>query len=239
MRRHTREAYELVLDPVVPQLGRDLGGASAEEVEAVRCLEVVLRQAPDGPQALEAAMRDGRMVMKEIMGQAVTHETRRREQEDSGARSSNKMGKRRKKRKRRKKKLPKRSSSSFLHGLRGMGDQGILFEYAEDENEEVAGNSGRVDTAPCMKEMGEFIEEKVVRTREFIHKHGQLVKTEYSDRLHLYTQSSGRCWLDWMKDRLRYVWWLGCLWRWTGMLLSHDCCEERVEQTPSTTAEHR
>ena len=104
-------------------------------------------------------------------------------------------------RKKRKKKLPKSSSYSCFHGLRGgTGDQGILFEYAEHENKEIAGYSGWVDTAPCMKVIGEFIEEKVVRTEEITHKHGQPVKITYGDHLHLYTQSSGSYWLDWMKE---------------------------------------
>ena len=56
----------------------------------------------------------------------------------SGSWSSNKMPGRRKRKKRRKK-LPKGSSSSFLHGFRGgAGDLGIMFEYAEEVNEEVA-----------------------------------------------------------------------------------------------------
>ena len=226
--RHGGVGWELVVDTSVPQLGWDL--TVLPDLNARRFLECTeVLGGMYGPEVAQG--------IQGIFAQAAARREMPREPEDGEARSSNKMGKKGKRRKRRKKKLPK-SSSSFLHGLRGgMGDQGILFEYAKDENEEVAEYSGWVDTAPCMKEIGEFIEDKVVRTEEFIHKHGQLVKIMYGDRLHLYTQSSGSYWLDCMKERWRYVRRRGCLRRWTGMLLtsscSHDCCEERVEQTLS------
>ena len=44
------------------------------------------------------------------------------------------------------------------------------------------------------------------------------------------------CWLDWRKERWRYVRRMGCLRRWTGLLLTSSygraCYEERAEQTP-------
>ena len=160
---------------------------------------------------------------------AVKHQEEQRDQEDSGAPSSNKMEKKGKKRKRRKKKLPKGPSSSPRCGV---GDQDTMFEYAEDENEEVEGYSGQGRTAPCMEKMG--IEEKVIGSREFIHKHGQPKLTLYSERLHLYLQSSGRCRL-WMKNRRRYVRRVGYAPEWTDLLLttadSQVCCEEWAEQT--------
>ena len=153
----------------------------------------------------------------------------------SGSRSSNKMPGRRKRKKRRKK-LPKGSSSSFLHGFRGgAGDLGITFEYAEEVNEEVAGCTGGVETAPCMTEMSKFIEEKVINQGEFIHRHGQPQLSLYSDRLHLYIEPFGRCWLPWMKNRHRYVRRWGYTSAWTGMLLAASdgqvCRKERSEQT--------
>ena len=84
MGRHTGEAFELVLDPVVPQLGRDLAEQTSQEL--VRLIVETLEE-------VEQAERE-------------------REQLKSGSRSSNKMGKRRKRKKRRKKKLPKTSSST-------------------------------------------------------------------------------------------------------------------------------
>ena len=87
----------------------------------------------------------------------------------------------------------------------------------------------------CGEVMGEFIEKMVIRG-DMEEKHGQLVTTMYSDRLHLYTQSSGSCWLEWRKDHRRYVRRLGCSRRWTGLLLTSSygqaCHEERAEQTP-------
>ena len=144
------------------------------------------------------------------------------------------MGKKENKRKRRKKKLPKRPSSS---PQRGVGDQNTMFEYAEDENEKAKGTlvgGGGGGTAHCMEEMG--IEEKVIGGREFIHKHGQPELTMYSDRLHLYSQSSGRCRL-WMKNHRRYVRRVGHAPVWTDLLLTSAdgqvCCEEWAEQTLS------
>ena len=76
-------------------------------------------------------------------------------------------GKERKKRKRRKKKLPKTSSSFLRRG--GAWNEGIMHEYAEGDTEDVANKevsgvfrSGG-DCSFCMKEMGKFIEEKVLR----------------------------------------------------------------------------
>ena len=214
----------------MPQLGRDLSGASAEETEVLRCLQVMeCARRPGDAGGGEARREDGD---GGAHGQAQAGGKR-------GQSSSNKMGRRRKKRKKRKKKLPKGSSSSFLHGLRGgAGDQGTLFEYVVDENVEVKGYSGRGGTAPCMEEIG--FGEKVIRGREFIHKYGQPELTLFSDRLHLYSQSSERCWPTWMKDRRRYVRRVGYAPGWTDLLLtsadSQVCCEERFGQTQSTDA---
>ena len=129
--RHGGVGWELVINTSVPQLGRDLGGSSVEEMEVLHCLHETLLRVP-------AAKRVGKLVMEELLG--------RHEQEGGGAGSSNKMGRRRKKRKRRKKKLPKGSSSSFLQGLRGgAGDQGIMHEYADGETEDVIEYVQRAD----------------------------------------------------------------------------------------------
>ena len=112
-----------------------------------------------------------------------------------------------------------------------------MIEYSEDEQEEIAGYSGRWETAPCMAEMNKYIEEKGISSREFIHKHRQPELTLYSDRLHLYSQSLGRCWLTWMKNRRRYIRRMGYAPEWTDLLLtSADSLvryEERVQQTLS------
>ena len=228
IRRHTGEAYELVLDPVVPQLGRDL--TVLPDPEARKFFEAL-------EAVSEASGRDVARDLQDMLAQAAERQEGQREQEDAGARSSNKMGKKGKRRKKRKKKLPKGSSSSPRPGV---GDQGTMIEYAEDEQEEIAGYSGRWETAPCMAEMNKYIEEKGIGSRELIqliHKHGQTEVTLYSDRLHLYSQSSGRCWLIWMKSRRRYVRRMGCLRWWTVMLLTDSdslvCYEELVEQTLS------
>ena len=220
IRRHTGEAHELVLDPVVPQLGRDLAVLPDPVVrQFFEALEVV--GGVYGPDVVRG--------FQDVLAQAaVKHQEEQREQEDGGARSSNKMGKKGKKRKRRKKKLPKGPCSSPRHGV---GDQDTMFEFAEDENEEVKRYSGQGGTALCTEEMG--IEEKVIRGREFIHQPGQLELTMYSDRLHLYSQSSGRCRL-WTKIRRRYVRRVGYAPEWTDLLLtpadSQVCCEEWAEQ---------
>ena len=82
-----------------------------------------------------------------------------------------------------------------------------------------------------MEEMG--IEEKVIRGREFIHKHGQPELTMYSDCLHLYSQSG----FFWMKNHRRYVRRVGYAPEWTDLLLTYAdgqvCCEEWAGKTLS------
>ena len=107
-------------------------------------------------------------------------------------------GRQRKKKKRRKKKVPRSSSSSLARG-RVVGKV-------------VAEHMGPGEDAPGMEEVDKLIEEKVIRGREFILKHGLTELTLYSDRSHLYSRSSERCWLLWMKDRRRYVRRVGCSW---------------------------
>ena len=129
MRRHTGEACELVLDPVVPQLGRDIMEEPGQGAQGfVEHWEQLARIAGLDPGTMH----------EEIFGR------RRREHEAAEAaepseasesRSSNKMGKKGKRRRRRKKKLPKGSSSSLLHDLR----RGAANEYVE-----VVGYSGGV-----------------------------------------------------------------------------------------------
>ena len=86
--RHTGSGQELVLDPVVPQLGRDI-------FELVHL-------------GLARLLFEGvRQVLQEEREEAGRAAAAR-------SRSSNKMGGRRKKKKRRKKKVPKSSSSSLL-----------------------------------------------------------------------------------------------------------------------------
>ena len=129
MRRHTGEAYELVLDPLVPQLDRDLAVLPDPTFHKFfEALEIM--GGAFGPDAL-----------RDIQGcfERAAERRRQREQEDSGARSSNKMGKKEKSRKRRKKKLPKIPSSSPRRGGR---DQGTMIEYAGNEHEEVMRYSG-------------------------------------------------------------------------------------------------
>ena len=238
--RHDGVGFEILLDVRVPQLGRDqveeFGEAeykAFEEEEKMRIHSKLLARIPLSSEERKAydefvdrTLRDAQRVQAEHALEVAA----------SGSRSSsNKMGRKKKKRKRRKKKLPKGSSSSFLYGLRdGVGDQGIMFEYAEDENEEFAGYSGRWGTALCMKELGKFIEEMVIRGEEFIHKHGQPEWSLYSDRLHLYVEPYRRRWLHWMKNRHRYIRWLGHALEWTGLLLTASdgpvCDEARVEQ---------
>ena len=231
-RRHTGEAYELVLDPVVPQLGRDLTVLP----------DPGARQFTEGLDLVGGVCGlDFSRGLQDVLVQAAEHQKRQREQEDGGSRSSNK-GKKGKKRKRRKKKLPKGSSSSFPLDLRGgAGDQDTMFDYAEDENVEVAGVHWWSGDCSLHGRDDKFIEEKVVWTEEFIHKHGQLAKTTYGDRVHLYTQSSECYWLDWTKEWWLYVRRMGCPpWRWTGMMLTSTygqvCYEEWVEQTWSGAA---
>ena len=142
LRRHTGEAFELVLDPVVPQLGRDLTVLPDPMVSRFRrCFEAMDEvervHGPEAARRLQDALRQG----------ALERETGEHEQEEGEARSSNKMGKKGKRRRRRKKKLPKGSSSSLLHDLR-RGRRGAANEYVE-----VAGYSGGVETAPYMAVM--------------------------------------------------------------------------------------
>ena len=56
---------------------------------------------------------------------------------------------------------------------------------------EVTGKTGVDETAPCVNEMGKFIEEKVIREEETILKSGMPALNLYSDRTHLYIELSG------------------------------------------------
>ena len=240
--RHDGVGFEILLDVRVPQVDRGQVEEFREAVikafekeEMMRIHSKLLARIPLSSEERKAydefvdrALRDVERVQAEHALEVAA----------AGSQSSNnKMGRKRKKRKRRKK-LPKRSSSSFLYGLRdGVGHQGIMYEYAEDENEEFAGYSDRWGTAPCMKELGKFIEKKVIKGEEFIHKHGQPEWSLFSDRLHMYIEPYGKRWLHWMKNRHRYIRWLGHAPKWTGLLLTASdgpvCDEARVEQTLS------
>ena len=73
-------------------------------------------------------------------------------------------------------------------------------------NKEVAGN---------MDEMNKLIEDRVIignTEEEIIRKNGQPAFSLCSDRTHLYTCR----WLDWLKNRHRYIWRLGRTPAWTG-----------------------
>ena len=113
LRRHMGEAFELVLDPVVPQLGRDLTVLPDTSLSRFRrCFEVMDElERVHGPETTRR--------VQEALRQGALHETVEHEQEEGEARSSNKIGKKVKRRRRRKKKLPKGSSSSLLPHLRG------------------------------------------------------------------------------------------------------------------------
>ena len=94
------------------------------------------------------------------------------------------------------------------------------------------------EVAGYLDGMIKLIEEKVIMVdtgEEITLKSGTPAVSMYSDRTHLYTIPSGKCWLDWGKNRHRYIRRLGCSRRWTGLLLTsscgQDCFEERVEQT--------
>ena len=124
-------------------------------------------------------------------------------------RSGNKMGAWRKKRKRRKKKLPQTYSSFLVRGgAREEAedeheDAGKTIEYVRRADEfrniptvqaeslnavqsmEDAGYTGSEVSAPYMKEMGKFIEEKVSTGEEIILKSGMPAFNLYNDRTHL------------------------------------------------------
>ena len=95
----------------------------------------------------------------------------------------------------------------------------------------------RWKNVPYMNEMNKLIGEKALRGEEIILKHEKPALSLYGDCTHLYSQSSGRCWLDWRENRHRYVWRLGCTPRRTGLLLTSTygqvCYSECVEQTRS------
>ena len=135
--------------------------------------------------------------------------------------SSSKGNKIRRKKRRRKKKTPKtHSSSSFLRQSSprgGVGIQGILHDAFEDaERTDVHPNIHTAHAEPLnsvhckevagyLDEMNKLIEDKVIignTGEEIILKNGQPAFSLYSDRTHLYTCR----WLDWLKNRHRYVW---------------------------------
>ena len=113
MRRHTGEAYELVLDPVVPQLGRDImeePGQGAQKF--VEHWETLARIAGLDPGTMHEEIFGRRRREREAAEAAEPSEA-------SESRSSNKIGKKGKRRKRRKKKLPKGSSSPYVTSIYG------------------------------------------------------------------------------------------------------------------------
>ena len=115
MRRHTGEAYELVLDPWVPQLGRDIMEEPGQGAQTfVEHWETLARLAGLNPGTMhEEIFGPGRRRREREAAEAAEPS------EASESRSSNKIGKKGKRRRRRKKKLPKGSSSSLLRDLRG------------------------------------------------------------------------------------------------------------------------
>ena len=115
LRRHTGEAFELVLDPVVPQLGRDIMEEPGQGAQTfVEHWEELARLAGLNPGTMhEEIFGPGRRRREREAAEAAEPS------EASESRSSNKIGKKGKRRRRRKKKLPKGSSSSLLRDLRG------------------------------------------------------------------------------------------------------------------------
>ena len=102
-RRHTGEAYELVLDPVVPQLGQ----ATPEQPDALLHQFLAAYELVGRELGLDRSLSLRDAVSQAVREQAAEQEVRECEEGDGGPRSSNKMGKKGKRRKRRKKKLPK------------------------------------------------------------------------------------------------------------------------------------
>ena len=221
MGRHRGIGYELVLNPVLPPLGAQ---------EAERALPAFLQQREGEAKAAgEKRIEEiNEKVLAKIPLSSAERAAWRQWMGLWSQPSSSSGGKSWKKRKRRKKKVPKTHSSSSLR--RGVGDQGTMIEYAEDELKEIAGYSGLWETAPSMNGLGMFIKEKVIREEEIILRSGMPALCLYRGR---------RCWFDWREYRHRYVWRLGYTpWR-TGMLLTYTygqvCYEEWVEQTWSGT----
>ena len=95
------------------------------------------------------------------------------------------------------------------------------------------------EVAGYLGEMDKFIEEKEIRRKETTLKHETLALNLYSDRTHLYIEPFGKCLLAWWKKRHRCVWRLRCTPQRTGLLLTSTCgqvChEEWVEQTRRLT----
>ena len=88
-RRHTGKAYELVLDPVVPQLGQ----AIPDQPDALLHQFLAAYELVGRELGLDRSLSIQDAVSQAVREQAVEHEVRDCEQEDGGARSSNKMGK--------------------------------------------------------------------------------------------------------------------------------------------------
>ena len=125
-----------MLDPVVPQLGRDIMEEPGQGAQGfVEHWEQLARIAGLDPGNMHEVIFGRRRREHEAAEAAEPAEA-------SESRSSNKMGKKGKRRRRRKKKLPKGSSSSLLHDLR-RGRRGMANECVE-----VVGFSGGVETAP-------------------------------------------------------------------------------------------
>ena len=89
-RRHTGEVYELVLDPVVPQLDR----AIPEQPDALLHRFLAAYELVGRELGLDRSLSIRDAVSQAVREQAAEHEVRECEQEDGGARSATRWGKR-------------------------------------------------------------------------------------------------------------------------------------------------
>ena len=191
--RHTGEAFELVLDPVVPQLGRDVTEEPDGMVhQFIAAWELVARESGLGASYMQ----------EEVFGRRRREREAAEHAEASESRSSNKMGGRRKRKKRRKK-LPKTSSSTSSR-RRGV-DKEIMHEHAGDLNVHVytlhaepLNSIHSNEITGYMDKIIKLIEEKVIAGNtgeEIILKNGSSARYLYGDRTHVYKWR----WLDWEK----------------------------------------
>ena len=223
-------AFELVLDPVVPQLGRDPIEMSG------RVLLHQLKQAVLEVQRERELEGRGSQSSNKMPGRRKRNERRKKQMPESSSSTSS------------------RRDVGVRH--QGMHDrvefeEEVTTEYVQRADvlttKTVVSDTLRAEplnsvhskeVAGYLEEMNRLIEEKVIMEEEIILKNGTPAMNMYSDRTHLYIIPTGKCWPHWGENRHRYVRRLGCTpWNPGLLLTSADgqvCHEERVEQTRST-----
>ena len=194
-RRHMGMAFELVLDNVVPQLGRgpvDVPGSVLIDRLTQAVLEIQREREQEGGGSRSSNKMGGRRKRKKrrkkklpessssyLLSRAVGW----MEHEHEGAATTEYV---------------QHADVHFHAVVFNTLHAGPMISV---HSKEVTGCTGPGGAARGMKEVHKYFEEKVIRDtgEEIILKNGKPAFNLYGDRTHLYPQSLVRCWLNWEK----------------------------------------